>query len=476
MDWKTDVTLNTYLIQQMKKQYDNRRLEFDKAITSRQNADQYVEAVRNKFAGLLPEWPKKTKLNAKVTGVIRENNYSIEKIVYESFPGHHVTCNLYLPNGNGPFPAALLFCGHEDLSKATDSYQRTAILFVKNGFAVLVIDPISQSERYQLTDKNGKLLTRGGTTEHTLLNESSNLFGWSTPADELWDNIRGLDYLSTRKEIDMNRVGCLGNSGGGMQTIYFSAFESRIKVIAACSFLMSRERALELTGPSDGCSQIPNEGKAGLEMSDLLIASAPKPVLILAGRYDFIDYTGTTSAYNELKKIYSTLGQGEKAKMFSYDDGHGISLPKREEAVTWFKKWLMNDSSRVQETPLNTLSDKDLFVTKTGQVVTEYPKEVTIAERNSRLFKSSESARKKFLKKDRVQIINQIRDLLAINTDTSSVNIQETGTVIRNNILYHKFILRKQNEVPIPALVIYPESGMKKVILWVHEAGKNKLA
>src|SRR4051812_20031460 len=100
MDWKTDVTLNTYLIQQMKKQYDNRRLEFDKAITSRQNAEQYVEAVRNKFASLMPELPKKTKLNAKVTGVIRQNNYSIEKIVYESFPGHHVTCNLYLPNGS----------------------------------------------------------------------------------------------------------------------------------------------------------------------------------------------------------------------------------------------------------------------------------------------------------------------------------------------------------------------------------------
>src|SRR4051812_25967255 len=80
MHWKTDVTLNTFLVQQMKKQYENRKLEFEKAIVSRQNTELYIESVRNKFASLLPELPKKTKLNAKVTGVIRHENYTIEKI------------------------------------------------------------------------------------------------------------------------------------------------------------------------------------------------------------------------------------------------------------------------------------------------------------------------------------------------------------------------------------------------------------
>ncbi len=240
-----------------------------------------------------------------------------EKLVYESFRGHHVTANLYIPNGKGPFPAALLFCGHEDLAKATASYQQTAILFAKNGFVVLVIDPVSQSERYQLTDAQGKPLTRGGTTEHTLLNANSNLLGTSTPAYQLLDNSRGLDYLLTRKEVDTARIGCLGNSGGAIQAIYFAAFDKRVKITAACSYLATRERTLEISGAADRmCTDTGREGKLQLEMSDLLIAAAPKPLLVLAGRYDFIDYTGTEEAYKELKKVYTSLGQPNKVSLF----------------------------------------------------------------------------------------------------------------------------------------------------------------
>src|SRR5690606_3024372 len=152
----------------------------------------------------------------------------------------------------------------------------------------LVIDPISQAERHQLTDEDGKPSTRGGTTEHTLVNAASNLVGSGAVAYQLWDNIRGLDYLETRSEVDKNRIGCLGNSGGGTQTTYFIGFDDRIKVAAPCSFISSRERNFELFGANDGCQHVPGEGQAGLELTDFMIMFAPKPLLILAGRYDFI--------------------------------------------------------------------------------------------------------------------------------------------------------------------------------------------
>ena len=475
LDWKTDVTLNAYLVQEMKEQYEKRKMAFAQALVNKTSLNKYQRNVQQKFTALLGTLPEKRSLNTKVTGRIQQDGYSIEKVIFESFPNHHVTANFYLPEGKGPFPAALLFCGHEDVSKATESYQKTAVLLAKNGFAVLVVDPISQSERHQLIDNKGNPKTRGGTTEHTVLNGGSNLVGTSTPAYELWDNIRSMDYLVSRKEVDSARIGCLGNSGGAMQAIYYSAYDARVKVVVPVSYLATRERTLELTGPADGCAQIPGEGKAGLEISDYLIASAPKPILVIAGRYDFIDYEGTKQAYDELKKVYTVMGCPDHVKFYTFDDGHGISKPKREAAVTWFRKWFYNDSIHVIEYELSVLNDKELFATNTGQVGTEYKNEVSIADRNRELFDSMMPLRKRFLSLSKAQIRDTIHLLISANKKHSTVHEERVGEVLKENLDYQKLILRKQNEVPLPVITLIPEMP-KKIIILLHDKGKGKLA
>lgn len=276
LDWKAEYSVNASLLQNIHRQSESRRLTFTRALRSQDQIRKYQGTCRKSYLQILGSLPQRSPLNALVTGTVKRDGYNIEKIIYESFEHHHVTANLYLPDGKGPFPAALLSCGHEDAAKATESYQKTAMLFAKNGFVVFVIDPVSQSERRQITNSAGVPTVRGGTTEHTLLNASSNLCGSSVAAYELWDNVRGLDYLETRSEVDTARIGCLGNSGGGMQTVYFVGFDRRVKVGAVCSFLTSRERTFELGQAFDGCSQIPSEGNMHLEMSDFLIAGAPK--------------------------------------------------------------------------------------------------------------------------------------------------------------------------------------------------------
>jgi len=464
-------------VQKMHDQYDERRKEFAEALTSPQLTKKYIQNVQKKFARLLGNFPSKTSLNPITTGMLHRDGYRIEKIIYESFPDHHVTANLYIPDGKGKFPAALLFCGHENESKATVSYQKTAILFATHGFVVFVIDPISQSERFQLTDNSGKPLTRGGTTAHTLLNEESNLLGTSTPADELWDNIRGLDYLETRPEVDTSRIGCLGNSGGGMQTIYFAGFEKRVKVFAPCSYLANRERTLEMSGPADGCAQIPGEGQAYLELSDYLIAAAPKPVLILAGRYDFIDYTGTLVAYNELQKIDVSLHQPQKVQLFTYDDGHGISKPKREAAVAWFRKWLYNDSAKIIEGDIETLPEKELLCTTTGQVKSMFPNEVSIPQRNLQLFDDLESNRKSFLKRDPNFIKKKIAQMLVLDLSNKKTNIETRGEVNNDNLAFQKMIIRKKDQIPLPVLKLSsPNKKPFKIIIWLNENDKSEIA
>lgn len=476
LDWKTDVSLNAYLSQQMQLQYQTRAITLNKALQTKSGVLTYIQSVRQKIKTVFGEFPQKSELNPQITGTIQQNGYRIEKIVYQSFKSHHVTANLYIPNGKGKFPSVLLFCGHEDLSKATPSYQQTAILFAKNGFVVFVIDPISQSERVQLTDQAGKSLTRGSTTEHTLLNLSSNLLGTSTAAYELFDNKRGLDYLITRPEVDGTKIGCIGNSGGAMQAIYFAGIDDRIKIVAPCSYLASRALTLSTTGAADGCAQLPNEGLAQLEMNDYLIAAAPKPILVLAGRYDFIDYNGTLQSYNELKAVYQQLNASEHLKLFTYDDGHGISKPKREAAVQWFRKWFYKDNTVIKEDSLTVLSDQELFASSKGKVSTSYPDEINIVQKNLLLYQQKAVNRQLFSAQPLLAKQAKVKQLLGMNTSTMPVDVELKEKVNHKGITFTKLILRSANQLPIPVLLSMPQQQAQKVKILISDFGKYKLA
>lgn len=473
LNWRSDLTFNNYLVQRVHQQYDLRRASMKQAVSSSSAALAYRDSCRMRYKKLLGALPEKTDLKPQVTGTIKKDGYRIEKIIYQSIPHHYVTSSLYVPDGKGPYPAVLLFCGHEPVAKATHSYQKTAMLFVKNGFVVFVVDPISQGERHQLADSSGKPLTPGGTTEHTILNAAANLVGSGSAIFELWDNTRALDYLVTRPEVDSERIGCAGNSGGGTQVTYFIGLDDRVKVAAPCSYVASRERNFVLSGANDGCQHIMGEGKAQLEISDYLIMFAPKPLLILAGRYDFVDYRGTEVAFNEVKNIYSSIGQSDKVRLFTYDDGHGISKPKREATVTWFRKWLYNDSTAVKEPDgLQVLTEQDLACTTTGQVYSSFPDYVNDAERLQGIAAEMKNMRN-FHK---TNLRNVITNRFGISDNAGEVTVEDRGNIDQKDYRINKVILRKQNEIPVPVLTIYPSGKINKVILWIDDKGKQRIA
>ncbi|QIL75123.1 alpha/beta hydrolase family protein [Hymenobacter sp. HDW8] len=460
IDWKAPTTLNTYLIQQLHQQSDQRRAAFAAALKSGAAMQAYQDTVRARYRRLLGPLPARTPLKAHVGGKIERAGYLVEKIIYESTPRHHVTANLYVPKGKGKWPAVLLFCGHEATAKATESYQKTAILFAQNGFVVLVIDPISQGERYQLTDATGKPLTRGGTTEHTLLNGGAALVGTSVPAAQLWDNVRGLDYLLTRREVDPDRIGCIGNSGGATQTAYFIGYDPRVKVAALCSYVASGERNLELTGPADGCVQIPGAGQAGLDIAEWPIMFAPKPLLLLAGRYDFIDYASIQTAYHELKQVYTELEKPSRVNLFTYDDGHGISKPKREVAVAWFRRWLRDDGQLVPENNLATLSAEQLNCTATGQVNTAFPKESTLSEQYLGQAQELASRRQPLTYASLTAAIRHVLALPEATVIVPPVEASAEGSVQAKGIAMRKLLLRRAGQPPLPALLALPPNNL----------------
>lgn len=474
LDWKAPATLSTYLLQQMHAQYAPRAAEVDRAAQSAASAAAYRDSVRARFRRVLGPLPARTPLRPKVTGKLVRDQYHIEKVIYESTPNHHVTANLYVPAGKGKKPGVLLFCGHEQEAKATVSYQKTAILFAQNGFVVLVIDPISQGERMQLTDAAGKALARGGTTEHTLLNASAALLGETTPGEQFWDNKCGLDYLLTRPEVDTARLGCLGNSGGATQTAYFMALEPRMKVAALCSYVAAGERNLELTGPADGCVMLPGAGRARLDLADWPIMFAPKPLLVLAGRYDFVDYTQIEAATAESRRMYTALGRPEQLSLFTYDDGHGISQPKREAAVTWFRRWLCADAAPVREGNLVVSTEQEVRCTATGQVNTSFRNEETLAAKHLRAARELAAHRPTVPNQQLGTLV--ARHLYGFSTGAAgSLEISRLDTLRRAGLTLQKIILRRESQPPLPVLLALPAGATRpaKVVLWLADGGKT---
>lgn len=473
LSWRMNTAFNNFLLRDIQQQYSQRDAEFADALQSKENLKNYRDKAIERYKSIIGDFPEKSKLNAKVVSVTQLEGFRVENIIFESVPKRYVTANLYIPDGNGPFPATLHLCGHGLRGKAPLS--RAATLMALNGIAVLAVDPIGQGERIQFVDENNQSLTRGATTEHTLLNAGANLLGSSLAAYEFWDNHRAIDYLETRNDIDKNRIGVYGSSGGGTQATYMLGLDTRIKVATVCSYFTKREKVLEVYGASDGCQHIPYEGREHLELADFVLMMAPKPVLIMAGKYDFVDYWGATQAFKYLEHAYNVLEKPENVKIVSVEAGHGMPQPKREAMATWFRTWFYGDDTPVTETETRTTAIENLNCTETGQVITSITDNISIPKFHRQQFQELKSRRKWFLKKDSIEIRAQVLKLLGIIAlPTESIEVLETGSKAYRKFDLHKFQINRNGQMPVPCLVFTPEQANAKseLIIYLNESGK----
>ncbi len=167
----------------------------------------------------------------RVTGTVERPGYRIEKVTFESRPRLYVTANLYVPAGTGRRPAILGPLGHSVNGKAWPSYQRLFSNLARKGYVVLAYDPFGQGERIEYPgSRPGQSALGGGTSEHEYAGRRLILLGANFGLFRAWDGIRGIDYLLTRAEVDPERIGCCGQSGGGTLTQFLAALDSRIGV------------------------------------------------------------------------------------------------------------------------------------------------------------------------------------------------------------------------------------------------------
>lgn len=474
LSWRNNLAYNAYLMRIVHQQYAVRQVELEKAVQSKKQMLLYRDQLRERYRTILGDLPEKTPLNGKVLGTSQHKGFQVEKILFESLPKRYVTANLYLPDGKGPFPASLELCGHGIGGKLGSA---EAVLMALNGIAVLVVDPIGQGERVQLLDQDGKPAVRGATTEHTLLNAGCNLLGSSLAAYEYWDNLRAVDYIETRAEIDKNRLAAYGSSGGGTQTAYLIAMEPRLKVACICSYFSQRERVLELSGASDGCQHIPGEGSNGIEIADFVTMFAPKPVLIMSGLYDFVDFQGAVHGFNELQSQYEVLGARDAVKQFVAQSGHGMPKAKREALATWFRTWLCNDPAPVRETEIERVALDDMQCTATGQVNTSLPDALSVPQANLEMALQMAVARDKFIHQNDDIIRQKLLELLGIKIPTSKVVAEQTGYSHGRTYDLYRYQIIRQDEMPIPCVVVLPEvlSPTCKIVLDINDSGKESL-
>ncbi|MCD6048685.1 MAG: Alpha/beta hydrolase family protein [Verrucomicrobia bacterium] len=333
-----------------------------------EDAQRYVLSVRQKIQTCFGPWPEKTPLNARTTKTIERDAYTIENVIFESRPGFLVTANLYIPKGKQfPLPGIVGSCGHSTNGKAAEAYQSFAQGLARQGYVVLIFDPIGQGERFQYTNEQLKSPVGAGVQEHLLGGNQQFLVGEFFGSWRAWDGIRALDYLLTRKEVNPQIVGITGNSGGGTMTTWLCGLESRWTMAAPACFVTTFRRNLENELPADTEQCPPKALALGLDHEDFIAAMAPRPVILLAKERDFFDVRGTEEAYGRLQRLYDLLGYPNNIAMFTGPTYHGYSQENREEMYKFFNA-MTQVSTAEKEPALEIEKDEALWCTPNGQV------------------------------------------------------------------------------------------------------------
>ena len=360
----------------------NRRSERISALKSAEDVKQYQADVRRKLACSFGPLPTRTPLNARITGEIELGEFVIDKVLFESRPRFYVSALFYRKkNVSEPLPAILFLCGHSAAGKFAPAYQEAPQYFAHRGFAVLSVDPYGQGERQEFTGDKAI----GSTGEHNLRGKQLLLAGEFFGTWRLWDATRALDYLLTRQEVDPQRVGVTGTSGGGSMTSFLHAFDSRLTMAAPSCYMTSLRYNLGNELSADAEQNPPLFLAQALDLADFIIASAPRPVMILAQDNDFFDPRGTKEAYAECKNIYSLLNAPDNIRLHMGHGDHGYA-PNHRMAAAQFFGYIGEEP----EPDLTVLPEKTLHCAPEGSVfnipgslrITDFIKDKTIKPPN----------------------------------------------------------------------------------------------
>lgn len=305
------------------------------------------------MAGLDP-LPEKTDLKATITGTLKVGDVLIEMVHFQSMPGLYVTGNLYRPKNAKKVPAILYVCGHS--SKGRDgnktAFQDHGLWFANNGYICLIVDTL------QLGELAGK--------HHGTYNLER--FWWHsrgyTPAGvECWNGVRAIDYLCSRPEVDPEKIGVTGISGGGASTVWIAAADDRVKVAVPVSGMSDLESYVSHKVINGHCDCMFVHNTFQWEWTTILALFAPKPLLFANSDNDTIfPMDGNRRIIERLRKCYDMLGAKDKVDEYVSKGGHAYRPDLRVAIFSFINKHLKGDTGPVKDADFSEIEGKKLRV------------------------------------------------------------------------------------------------------------------
>jgi dienelactone hydrolase len=435
--------------------------------------------------GLWP-LPEKTPLNAVVHGKIDREDYTIEKVFFSSYPGHHVCGNLYRPKGKtGKLPGVLFAHGHWKDGRMHDAGEEEAKKQIDKGEKTLA------TARYFMQALPVQLARMGcvvfhydmvGYADSTILPHAA---GFADAEAELrlqsamglqtWNSVRALDFLLSLPDVDAKRIGMTGASGGGTQTFILCAIDDR-PTAAFPAVMVST--AMQGGCVCENCSLL-RQGTGNVELAALF---APKP-LGMTGADDWtIDIE--RKGLPELKALYKLYGAEDKvmAKCFP-EFKHNYNQTSREVMYNWFNKHLnLGLSEPVAEKPFEPVSPRELKVYNEEH---PRPKEADVKQLRQYMTESSDKQIEALLPKD-AKSFDEFRRVFGtalramINDELpKSADVEETEVgdkEARDGLEWRRYLLgRKGSGEKVPAFGIKGKEFDGTVVVWVHPEGKASL-
>jgi hypothetical protein len=322
---------------------------------------------------------EKTPLHPVITGRIVGRGFHIEKLLYQSLPGLYVTALVYLPDdGQKRHPAILVPAGHAENGKI--HYQELAQRLVQRGYIVFSWDPIGQGERSQFWDAKAQRSRYNLIcAEHAVMGNLAYLAGASLARWEVWDGIRGVDYLLSRPDVDGARLSVTGTSGGGFQAAMLGALDERIRVIIPSCYItalpMRMENRIFVDPDSDPEQDLDGFLSRGVDHAGLLLLMYPRAVMVATATLDFFPIQGAHKAFDEVHDFYQRFGRGDRMAFVESYNEHQYSLQNQEAALHFLDRF--NFPSRAPHDAglpvVNVYPDTELRVTPTGQISVDHP-------------------------------------------------------------------------------------------------------
>lgn len=294
-------------------------------------------------AGLWP-MPERTPLGAQIFDRIEEEGFSVEKVYFESYPRFYCTGNLYRPRGSGhkpPFPGVLTPHGHWNYGRLEQNPgdenggaipQRSMNLALQ-GYVVFAYDMVGYNDSFQVPHRYGyDPKARWGLTRQA---ERLGLWGVGQVGLQLWNSIRSLDFLASLPDVDPERLGVTGASGGGTQTFLLTAVDDRVKVSAPVNMISHFMQGGSI------CENSPNL-RIDTDNVEIGALAAPRPLLMVSATGDWTRDTPRIE-YPAIASVYALMDAKDRVAHEQFPYLHNYNRSSREAVYRFFARWLAKE-------------------------------------------------------------------------------------------------------------------------------------